>query len=312
MKTASSEYSFSKAELKILEEIAKGKHDLSSIETTLSVSPSLLSYNLQKLQTKGLARTVKKNNKKQVFIADFKHAIVLRDLILTYDYVDWDNILSGKALRILFELLENNKNLATAPKSTLWRYRRNLKARGIITPTNAINPQFNLLIEFLREYQKFFANKLARTFSENSAILWQKDMEFLIRVPNDTKPSMPNFFKTALSVFPQYDLPLISEFDYYFYSTNKKTLKLEDVLLHTLLIEPTNVRYKTYALLLLKKTCQQIDKTYLLQAANRFGLANEITKLFQFLDTHVQPKDHSLPTWEEFITKAKDYLVTAE
>ncbi len=312
MKTTSPEYSFSKAELKTFEEIAKGKNELSSIETVLNISPSLLSYNLRKLQTKGLARTAKKNNKKQAFVADFKHATLLRDLVSTYDYVDWDNLLSGKALQILYELSDNNKNLVITPKNTLWRHLRNLKARGIITPTNVINPQFNLLIDFLCEYQKFFTNKLARGFSENSTILWQKDTEFLIRVPNETKPALHNFFKTAISVFPQYNLPLISEFDYYFYSTNKKTLKLEDALLHTLLIEPNNVRYKTYALLLLKKTYRQIDKTYLLQEASKFGLADEITKLFHFLETHMQPKDRSLPTWEEFVTKAKDYLVIAE
>ena len=88
MKTTSPEYSFSKAELKTFEEIAKGKNELSSIETVLNISPSLLSYNLRKLQTKGLARTAKKNNKKQAFVADFKHATLLRDLVSTYDYVD--------------------------------------------------------------------------------------------------------------------------------------------------------------------------------------------------------------------------------
>ena len=72
MKTASPEYSFNKAELEILEEIAKGKHEFSSIETALSISPSLLSYNLQKLQTKGIAKTAKKTYKKQAFFTDFK------------------------------------------------------------------------------------------------------------------------------------------------------------------------------------------------------------------------------------------------
>ena len=313
MKTANPEYSFSEAELEILEEIAKGKHEFSSIETALSVSPSLLSYNLQKLQTKGLTKTTKKTYKKQVFFTDFKHAIILKDLLSTYEYVDWDKILSGKALKILFQLSEENqRNLANIPKNTLWRHLKKLKARGIVTPTNTINPQFGLLIEFLCEYQKFFTSKLARTVSENSIILWQQDMEFMIRVPNNIKPPLENFFKTAISVFPQYNLPLFSEFDYYFYSTKKKMPKLEDALLHTLLIEPENVRYTTYALLLLKKTQHQIDKTYLLQEAARFGLTNKIINMFQFLENKIQPNDHSLPTWNEFITKSEDYLRVPE
>jgi hypothetical protein len=310
VKTENPGYSFSGAELEILREIAKGKHEFSSIKTALCVSPSLLSYNMQKLQTKGLTKTTKKAYKKQVFFTDFKHAIILKNLLSSYDYVDWDKILSGKALKILFQLSSKDQiNLANIPKNTLWRHLKNLKARGIVTPTNTINPQFNLLIEFLCEYQKFLTNKLARTVSEHSIILWQEDMEFLMRTPNNIKSSLENFLKTAISVFPQYNLPLFSEFDYYFYSTKKKTLKLEDALLHTLLIEPTNVRYTTYALLLLKKTQQQINKTYLLQEASRFGLTNKLIGMFQFLDTHMQPNDHSLPTWNEFISKSKDYLV---
>jgi DNA-binding HxlR family transcriptional regulator len=309
MKTANAEYSFSETELEILEEIAKGKHEFSSVETALSVSPSLLSYNLQKLQNKGLTKTTK-TYKKQVFFTDFKHAIILKDLLSSYEYVDWDKILSGKALKILFQLLSKYQgNLPNIPKNTLWRHLKKLKARGIVTPTNTINPQFSLLIEFLREYQKFFTSKRANSVSENAIIIWQEDMEFLMRVPNEIKPSLENFFKTAISVFPQYNLPLFSEFDYYFYSTKKKMLKLEDVLLNTLLIEPANVRYTTYALLLLKKTQCQIDKTYLLQEAVRFGLTNKIINMFQFLDTHIQPNDHSLPKWNEFIEKANNYGV---
>lgn len=313
MKTASREYSFSKAELQILKEIARGNYELASIQSTLSIKPSLLSYDIKKLRNKGLIKTTQKINKKQLRYSDAKHAALFRDLLSIYNHVDWENVLSGKAIEILFQTLGNSgKSIVHIPKNTRWRHMKTLRARGIIGQNGAINPQFRILAEFLKEYQTFFANKLARTVSDNSFILWQQDMEFLVRTPKNAKLPSENFYKTATSVLPQYGLPLFSEFDIYFYSTNKKTVKPEDALLHTLLVEPNNVRYTTYALLLLKKTEKQIDKTYLLNEAERLGLKNQIISLLQFLETHLRPEGQSLPTWNEFAMKAEDYGVMAK
>ena len=164
MKTVSLDYTFSKPELQILKELAKGKHELSSIEDALSIKPSLLSYNLKKLQNKGLIKTTQQTFKKQVYFSDSKHAALLRDLLSLYDYIDWENILSGKAIEILFQILtKSRKTLDYIPKNTRWRHIKNLKARGIITQPNTINPRFNFLIQFLDEYQKFFTKGLIKT-----------------------------------------------------------------------------------------------------------------------------------------------------
>ena len=170
----------------------------------------------------------------------------------------------GKSIEILFQTLDDG-DLSSFSSATLWRYLKELKARGIITETQKgyiINTRFSILADFLKEYQLYFVTKISKTLSENSVILWQKGMEFLVRVPNSAEAPSGDFHKTATSIFPVYDLPLFSEFDVYFYSTTKKSIKPEDAVLHTLLLEPGNVRYSTYALLLLKKTEKQIDKTY--------------------------------------------------
>ena len=130
-------------------------------------------------------------------------------------------------------------NLSSFSNATLWRYLKELKARGIITETQKgyqINTRFSVLIDFLKEYQRYFVNKISKTLSENSVILWQKDMEFLVRVPKSAEAPSEDFHKTATSIFAQYGLPLFSEFDIYFYSTNKKAIKPEDAILHTLLV----------------------------------------------------------------------------
>ena len=107
-------------------------------------------------------------------------------------------------------------------------------------------------------------------------------------------------------------MPLFTDFDLYFYSVNKQSIRIEDVLLHTLLIDPKNVRYVTYALLLLKKTESCIDRLYLQQEAERLGLNDEIIAMGQFLESHKRLPDYALPSWDEFVIKAKDYGVMTE
>ena len=312
MKTPTGEYSFSKAELEILKEIAKGNYELSSIQTTLSIKPSLLTYMLKKLQNKGIVQFTHTGTKKQANFSDIKHATLLRDLLSIYDHVDWENLLSGKSIEILFQTSSGFKEPLSVPRNTRWRHMKSFKSRGIITQEGKINPQFRCLSEFLKEYQSFFAKKIASTLSDNSLILWQQDMEFLVRAPKNTEEAAENFHKTATSKFSEYGLPLFSEFDIYYYSTNKKAIRPEDVILHTLLMEPNNVRYTTYALLLLKKAHKQIDVTYLQKESERLGLKNQIAAMLQFLETHIRPEGQSLPSWDEFAIKAEDYGVMAE
>lgn len=312
MKTPTGEYSFSKVELQILKEIARGNYELSSIQTRLSIKPSLLTYTLKKLQNKGIVKFTHIGTKKQAYFSDIKHATLLRDLLSIYDYVDWENVLNGKSIEILFQTLSGFKESLSVPRNTRWRHMKNFKSRGIITHEGKINPQFRGLSEFLKEYQSFFAKKIASTLSDNSLILWQEDMEFLVRTPKNTRQAAENFYKTATSKFSEYGLPLFSEFDIYFYSTNKKTIRPEDVILHTLLIEPNNVRYITYALLLLRKVKKEIDVTYLQKEAERLGLKNQIAAMLQFLETHIRPEGQWLPSWDEFVIKAEDYGVMAE
>jgi DNA-binding transcriptional ArsR family regulator len=313
MKTTRAQYAFSKSEMRILKEVAKREHSFLQIEEALSIKPSLLSYNLRQLLNKGIIKVTEKGSRKYVRFNDSKHAYLLKDLLLVYDYIDWQNILSGKAVEILFHTLaESGKSLDNFSRATLWRYRKTLRAHGIVIQEKGeykINPRFSLLTNFLDEYQRFFINMLADSMSENAAILWQRDMEFLVRTPKNVKSVPKNFLKTATSLFPDFGIPIFSEYDIYFYSTEKKNIRLEDTILHTLLIEPNNVRYTIYALLLLKKHEERIDKQYLTCEAEKVGRNRLVNGMLVFLRTRTPSKDLALPTWQEFETRARDYRV---
>ncbi|MCL2643049.1 MAG: hypothetical protein FWD52_06030 [Candidatus Bathyarchaeota archaeon] len=176
MKLFADEYAFSKTELKTLKEIAKGHHELYSLQTQLAIKPPLLTYTLKKLQTKDLIKITRKGIKKQTTFNNTKHATLLKNLLTNYDHIDWENTLNNKAINILTQISTNNNNnnddnssssssnnskLVGFARNTLWHYLKEFKSRGIITQEHKINPQLKGLHEFLTEYQTFFHQKKA-------------------------------------------------------------------------------------------------------------------------------------------------------
>jgi len=315
MKRKLEDYTFSKLEIKILKEIANENHSLSLLRRSLTIKPSRLSYNLKKLRQKGIVLFKKKidKSKKYVYFADSKHASLLRELLVTYSHINWENILAGLGIEILFQMLDYPRNtFENISEATSWRYSRDFTALGIITLDQkgySINPRFSTLENFLTEYQKFLLNTLVRSISERAIILWQRDFECLVRAPKNSPISQKNFLKTATSSLNAFGVQTFSDFDIYFYSKKKKSLRIEDVILHTLLIERDSVRYVTYSLLLLKKELGKIDKEYLLKEAQRLDLGLQVNAMLQFLETKGARTGLTLPTWKEFVTKAREYKV---
>ena len=204
MRYTDSEYAFSKSELQILRELSKGKQFLSEIRKSLSLKPALLSYNLKKLKKKGLIQTTEEGNRKYACFSETSHAELLRDLLIRYDHVDWENILTGKTIDILFQALSAKEgNLSGFSNATLWRYLKELRGRGIIGETQKryqINSRFQVLIDFLKEYQRYFVNKISKTLSENTVILWQ---EAGISSLGHQK-LRSGYLKTSTKLLPQY------------------------------------------------------------------------------------------------------------
>lgn len=306
-------YTFNKLEIQILRQLAKGKHSLSDVRKNLLIGPSLLSYNLKKLLQAGIIKIIGRGPNKRIYFDNSKHASLFRELLLIHDHIKWENILPSLAIEVLFQASNNSEmSYRNLSKVTFWRHARNLKAHGILKSDNnrySINPRFSILKEFLIEYQRFLINTLVRSVSESAVILWQKDFECLIRTPRNLVIPQKNFFRTATSRLHDFGIPILSDSDIYFYSKNKNTIQIEDVILHTLLIDRDNVRYVLYSLLLLKKKWKKIDEEYLLREAQKLDLSLLINAMFQFLRTHGKRKGLTLPTWEEFITKAKEYEV---
>jgi len=307
------DYAFTKSEIKVLKAIANGSHSLSEIRNATSIKSSLLSYDIQKNLRKGLIKTTKKGSAKYIYFSESKHALLFRTIMSIYDYVDWESILCDLAIDILFQIAnESEINFEDFSRVTFWRYVRNLKAHGILDSKNnsyVINPRFSELKEFLIEYQLYLIDTLIKSISERATILWQKDLECLFIIPKNVDVSQENFYRTATSLFHDLGIPLLSEFDVYFFSKNKDGIRIEDAILHTLLLGPNDVRYTLYGLLLMRKEWENIDKEYLLKNSQKLGLSLQINAMLQFLRTQGERKGLTLPSWEEFMAKAREYKV---
>jgi len=57
---------------------------------------------LKKLQQKGIIQAIAEGNRKYAYFSETKHASLLRGLLLSYDFMGWENILRGKSIEILF------------------------------------------------------------------------------------------------------------------------------------------------------------------------------------------------------------------
>ena len=315
MKKRRKEYLLNKLEVKILKEVVKGNNTIYLLKKFLMIKPNLLSYNLKKLLQKRFIQLERKGKYgKYVYFNSSKHAILLRDLLQMYDHLKWEDILSSLAIDVLFQVINKSElTFKNFSKTTFWRYTRKLMSYGIIIVSGdgfyEINPRFSLLKDFLMEYQRSILEALVRSVSERAVILWQRDLECLIRLPKDINISQKGFLKTAISLFDEFSLPLMTDFSIYFYSSNKERIRVEDAILHTLLIDRDNPRYTLYSLLLLKKQWRKIDKEYLLKEAQRLELSLLVNAMFQFLETKGVRRGLMLPTWEEFVAKADEYGV---
>jgi hypothetical protein len=316
------DYTFSEQEIRILKEIARENHLLSSIRKSVSIRPSLLSHYLRRLSRKNLIESRKlslslepkaEKSGKYLYFSDSKHALLLKELLLKYDHINWENILSGLGIEVLFQILaEHHVNFKNFSHVTFWRYSKDFMSRGIVDADGDlfhINSRFSLLADFLREYQQFIMSRLVRSLPQPAVVLWQKDFECLIRLSKNLRIDNSEFQKTATSCLQDFGIQLTSDFEVYLYSQRKKTICIEDVLLHTLLIERDNIRYVTYALLLLKKEAKRINKEYLLEEANWFDLGLQVNAMLEFLRTKGVRGGLTLPTWAEFADKARDYGV---
>lgn len=313
MSLRTSQFMFTKSEIKALRAIAMNKVTVSEMHDQLMISQSWASVLIKKLQRKSMVSTKRVGMKKYVQINDAKHAVLVKELLQIYSYIPWEKLLSNSSLLILFEVFNNStyKLQDRVSKRTAFRRLAKLAEHGIIKESKGrytINPRYEPLTKFLEEYQSYIIREIVGSIVPGAVTLWQKDLECLIRTSNHVI-KRDHLFRTGISRFSDLGIKLITNYDYYFYSERKKKLRKEDIVLHALLAEKDSVRNVTYCLIYIKKFEEELDKKYLLIQAEKFNLQDLVQQILSFLKNRKKTPHTMLPSWSEFVEKAKEYDV---
>jgi DNA-binding transcriptional ArsR family regulator len=301
-------------ETRILKEIAKGSSKrIGDIANSLTISNASFSRTLKSLKKKGLIESEKRGVSKHMFFSETKHSTLLKTLLTELAHVKFEDLLPGSSLEILYSLSKSPLNrreiiLHTGlSQKTVQTKLKTLREFGIVFSErgfNRLNERFSLLKDFLLEFRRYLNLKVAQEFAKDATILWQRDKEFLIKTsePKESK----SFFLTSITAFHKYGVQLfLPEYYYYFYSQRKKKLTVEDVILHALLLDPTDTRVIMSALLLLKK--QKVNRDYIIEESDRYQLNTTVRNLVDYIHTKGKAKPEHFPTWKEYEAKAKEY-----
>jgi DNA-binding MarR family transcriptional regulator len=323
----------SKAELRTLEVLVTEK-SVSELSEDLEYSLSYTSEVVSELEEKGLLDTRKEGRTRLVSLSESKATELYRKLVQSHSHVDWAELLSGKAVEILYYLdepvsaSELSENMDTH-RVTVHRILDKFLKRGIVRKQDSqyrLNENFLIVNEFSKEYfhqihrEITSSNLLITDTGENSLsnltsqdvekygsesydILWENPYTFLLSTNDSLCTENPDFHLTGPELFREYGIELITtDRRYYFYSEDIDEVSPQELVCHTLLIDD-GTRYRTYCLLLIEKKGIHEE---VLEASERYGIEDLVDSLIRYLEG----KDITeMPERTEFESTAREYGV---
>jgi DNA-binding MarR family transcriptional regulator len=299
-------------ELEVLATVKRGD-TISELATKLDYSESYLSRAVADLVEKGLVYTKRDGRRKQVIPSEARAVELYHDLVRQHFHIDFPELLTGKALEVLYyldqprtvsEIAEQSDNY----RNTVNRVLKRLRDRGLVGTDDGryhFNGDFDRLHEFARELAHHLHRQRLESVAPNGTILWENHDEFLAQT--ETEIEADHFHETGLARFAGFDLQfLLTRHRYYLYSEELEAISPAELCCHTLLIDD-DTRHQLYCLLLLSHV--DVDESKLRDRAAEYDLEDEIDALLRYLDTSGEVEDDRLPEWAEFQELAADYEV---
>lgn len=284
----------------------------SAISTAIHVARPYVSRVISSLEAKGFVTAKKLGLTKTVTLSDAKHAELWRKLVLEYGHMSLDELISGVGLEVLAALcygkLHGRREIAeqtSVSESSVAKVLERLKQVGIVQKrdgTYFISPRFKALQDFVIEFRHYLNEKTALEFANDAIVLWEWNADFIIE---SKRPEGGQGFQlTGVSLFPLFGIELLAPTSHFFYSPFTRKLKLEDAILHSLLIPN-----KTMLPILLawKENERKLNLHYLEEKAERYGAESLVTGMVGYFETHGSQRPMGFPAWDEFIVRAKEY-----
>jgi len=300
-------------ELEVLATVER-RDTIAELATKLDHSESYLSRAIGDLREKGLVYTERDGRRKQVIPSDARTVEIYQDLVRQHSHIEFPELLTGKALEVLYYLDQPRSVADIAERSdnyrnTVNRVLKRLRDRGLVGTDNGryhFNGDFDRLHEFAYELVHHVHRRRLECVAPNGTILWEAYDEFLAQT--ETEINADAFYETGLARFAAFDLQfLLTSHRYYVYSEDIDSVSPAELCCHTLLIDDDS-RYCSYCLLLLYHV--DVDEDDLREQAAKYGLEDQIDTLLCYLESYGDVKNDRLPEWSEFQELAADYEVS--
>jgi predicted DNA-binding transcriptional regulator len=302
---------FIKNELVIFRSACKGYDTIHDIGRSVSIPEITVRRALKSLQKKGLISDLG-GRPKRYMPSSSVHAEALKGYVLSTEH-PIDGIVGAK-LSMLLSISSNDKDLARVAKESglmpssarviAWE----LASLGMLALRRGQLkiPQPDVrLVSFAKEYARGLALFTMRSMAKEGVMLWNEGLQFLYSSPSidDERSAVP----TGISTFADHGIFLIAKTGYYYHALWEQDLRLEDHVLHCLLVAPGESRSVLYSALVLARN--EFDEGYLLHEANVYGvlpLARDVIRLSQ----GVEAKGLKMPPLEEMEEMKREYGVS--
>lgn len=288
--------------LAIFKELKKPA-SISELADLLGLDHSTVSTAVSSLVTEGLAE--KQRDGKKVFVkrSNTLHAHSLEDILNEYPRLPIEKLFTNSSMEVLGALAHPHNITDIAAMTGLNRHTASssllkLSGYGIVLKEKGrfvLNKRHSHIVDLVNNYWRFVANQRLRDIADDAIILWQRGPEFLFKTQTDQGQSgEQNIHPTATTVFPKYSLRTITTTRYYFHS--KRRLRVEDNIIHTILVDSQNPTYNSYAMFL----AMQSGATDLLKVGRYYDLEKHIETLLEYQRTKEKNSNIVLP-WSEYM-----------
>lgn len=303
---------FTQAELKCLRAIAiMGNARPSAIAIRTQIALPNVSRAITALKDKGCLKTERNGYSTVVSLSETKHALLWRKLVLEFAHMPLDKILAGVGLEVLATIcyltLRNRKEIAEnalVSQRTAAVVLERFKRFGIIQKTidYHMSPRFQTLSEFVIEFRHYLNQKIATRFAVDASVLWECNHEFIVECKRTLEKH--GFTPTATSAFGRFGLSLFVSSSYFFYSPFVTTLRVEDAILHALLIPGRSI---LPILLVWKKNERRISLQYIRQRSEKYNATALLKNVLVYFETRGASRAEGFPSWREFLQRAEEY-----
>lgn len=317
MKVPMQDYALTSDELSAVRAISEQrKLSIAELASKLHATEGWASRVAKRLEEKGIVEKKRHGMRKSVEIVDRDHAQLLAEMIRAEPYIPWENVLSYSNMAVLLANATGEKDFERGiSEVTRWRQLRNLAAHGLVPKAGNTSDINSKLIHFVRAYADFISAKFGReVLPQKAIVIWEKGYSYFFKIgrkdlkkEEEVKILGKNFIKTALSSFPQYGIQFITDDFYYYYEPAVKKLDLEDMILHTLLIDRGSQTYTIYALLLFFKKIKDINLQILKERSKRYDLLEIVQNIIRFVESKGEIRPWPLPKWNELREQANIY-----